>query len=791
MTTEIESNPNDFFVAGGTLRASAPSYVLRPADEELFEMAVQGAFCYVLTPRQMGKSSLMIRTAKRLGEQGIRAGIVDLTQIGAKVTVEQWYLGLLSQLRRSLKLETDYAEWWSAHSALGEVQRFTDFLREVVLSEINGRVVIFIDEIDSTLQLDFRDDFFAAIRAMYNARAETADFGRLSFVLLGVASPPDLIRDLTRTPFNIGQAIALKEFSRADAAVLQAELEKQFPDKGEAIFERIFYWTNGHPYLTQKLCLTIAEKPQAIWGDAEVDALVGEMFLTEEARKESNLEFVQNNILSHSLKLSMLKLYRDVAHGVVVSENQTPVQNQLKLSGLIKAEGGALQVRNRVYGQVFDGDWVQANIPVNWTRWVAVTAIAMLALFIGLFVYFFVESTYVMPNRVRLATADFFQKPSSKDRIAALATIVRSKGAFDVKNNNDSAIELFYTLSQEDKLRLFDPYESREVGDEELITVIKTLYVTLADVDELKVNLGLLENIYRSLEKREEGNETKKLRDEIKFWIDGITAGDTATAETAYVAASKLNSRNPAVQFALGRLYTKLNRFDEALVAFNEVVLIAQELATTTKTIEPTTTITPVASEKSILQATISASTQDTPTVEPTIAATPSLRKFLLIEPRFTTSGQIIGVVRSFTIRNLLLLDQLATSPITSNVPLRNIFFVNELNDAASGYKYNFPDRIELLERGDLSVDSRRVFLYSGRASFEVYPELKRVEVKPGDQISVNFEGTAIVVFADGLSIRIFRDTQGVTFRPSDSKQLRGRVRRVLVTPNIVIEPVF
>ena len=56
-----------FFVAGGTLRSDAPSYVQRPADDELFNQALAGEFCYVLTPRQMGKSSLMIRTARRLG----------------------------------------------------------------------------------------------------------------------------------------------------------------------------------------------------------------------------------------------------------------------------------------------------------------------------------------------------------------------------------------------------------------------------------------------------------------------------------------------------------------------------------------------------------------------------------------------------------------------------------------------------------------------------------------------------------------------------------------------------
>ena len=63
-------DPCDFFVAGGTLRPQAPSYVVRPADQDLYESARYGEFCYVLTARQVGKSSLMVRTAEQLRAEG-------------------------------------------------------------------------------------------------------------------------------------------------------------------------------------------------------------------------------------------------------------------------------------------------------------------------------------------------------------------------------------------------------------------------------------------------------------------------------------------------------------------------------------------------------------------------------------------------------------------------------------------------------------------------------------------------------------------------------------------------
>ncbi|MHC5722130.1 MAG: AAA-like domain-containing protein, partial [Nostoc sp.] len=88
----------------------------------------------------------------------------------------------------------------------------------VLLKTITEKIVIFIDEIDSVLSLSFNlDDFFAVIRDCYNRRASDSDYNRLTFALIGVSTPSDLIQDKRRTPFNIGRAIDLTGF-RLDEA---------------------------------------------------------------------------------------------------------------------------------------------------------------------------------------------------------------------------------------------------------------------------------------------------------------------------------------------------------------------------------------------------------------------------------------------------------------------------------------------------------------------------------------------------------------------------------------------
>ena len=354
-----------FFVVGGTLRRDAPSYVSRGADQSLYQCLQNGEFCYVLTARQMGKSSLMVRTAARLRDSGTRVAVLDLTSLGQNVNAEQWYNGLLDRVGQHFGLEDELEELWNRFRQLGPMRRFMRAISDSVLSGANDRAVVFVDEIDAVRSLPFStDEFFAGIRECYNRRPFDSCMERLTFCLLGVATPSDLIRDTRTTPFNIGRRIELSDFSEQEAMPLVQGLGAD-GGIGAGLLRRIIYWTGGHPYLTQRLCQAVAQHGH-IRNPAEVDRLCEQLFLSNRAReRDDNLLFVRERMLRSEVDTAaLLNLYQKIREGKTVLDDETnPLISVLRLSGISRVQGGALQVRNRIYDKVFDQDWVRANMP--------------------------------------------------------------------------------------------------------------------------------------------------------------------------------------------------------------------------------------------------------------------------------------------------------------------------------------------------------------------------------------------------------------------------------------------
>ncbi len=377
---------NSFYqIQGGTLPLEAKTYVKRKADDELLEFAQtarsNNRVCSILAPRQMGKSSLMVRTAQLLRNEGIVCVEINLQGLGGANSDSFWY-GLLDEVCKKIDnffvkdsqqelTSIKFKNYWENRHNSPAGKRFGDFLKEEILTQIDNHLVIFLDEIQSLLNWGLQNDFIAVIKSL-SSDVNNEILRKVNFVILGVAKPGELLTE-KGVAFNVGQPLEIGPLT-GECKELGGGIAEITEEVKEAI-ATILKWTGGQPFLTQVLCDLVVSKGckfQAFSWAEHLERIVEEE-IVEKWRMldlQSHFSEIENYFLrtedSNATK-NLLKALRNydkiLTDGSLKFEEKNNSHWDLLISGLVIKEatqsGRMLKVTNPIYAKIFDNDWIK------------------------------------------------------------------------------------------------------------------------------------------------------------------------------------------------------------------------------------------------------------------------------------------------------------------------------------------------------------------------------------------------------------------------------------------------
>ncbi len=135
----------------------------------------------------------------------------------------------------------------------------------------------------------------------------------------------------------------------------------------QRVLKEMLAWTNGQPFLTQKLCKPICNDSSPIPPNGEaawIENLVQTKIIDnwESQDEPEHLKTIRDRLLRSKQSMRLLELYQQVLPPAEIVAADSPEAKELLLSGIAIEHQGSLRVSNRIYELIFDRRWVESAI---------------------------------------------------------------------------------------------------------------------------------------------------------------------------------------------------------------------------------------------------------------------------------------------------------------------------------------------------------------------------------------------------------------------------------------------
>jgi len=234
----------------GSIALNSPYYLQRPLIEEKVyqEIRKPGALIRIKAPREMGKTSLLLRIIDYGNRLGYYTVSLNLEQVEHEVVsnLNQFLRWLCANTARQLQLKPMLDEYWDED--MGSKISCTLFLQDYILDSIDTPLVVALDETNRIFEYpQIAKDFLPLLRSWYEETKRLPMWRKLR--LLVVHSTDIYVPlDLDQSPFNVGLPIQLDNFTPVDVQDLAQRYGLEWEEDGEEV-RQLMAMVEGHPAL--------------------------------------------------------------------------------------------------------------------------------------------------------------------------------------------------------------------------------------------------------------------------------------------------------------------------------------------------------------------------------------------------------------------------------------------------------------------------------------------------------------------------------------------------------------
>ncbi len=333
----VSQDPRVLVPPGGTIRLDDSFYIHRRCDSQLQNPAVlRGQTVVLKGARQMGKSSALIRYLAACKKEGKQFIFIDF-QSFSQSTIEDYPRLLRACARivlRQLKLETDHSLEFESQ------QHFTEFVEDVVLSQIAEPITFAMDEVDRVFGQPYQADFFSMLRHWHNSRANPSSLWEDFDIALVISTEPYLLIDTDdRSPFNVTPPIEVEPFSLAEVGEMNTAYGGVLENRE---LDELFELLGGHPFLTRLVFYRLSTDPDSDFNSLVEDASSNDGPFGDHLR--SKLFHLQRDAI-------LLKAMRQVIANRTVSNRDEFYR--LRGAGLVAEIDGRTVPANMLYARFF------------------------------------------------------------------------------------------------------------------------------------------------------------------------------------------------------------------------------------------------------------------------------------------------------------------------------------------------------------------------------------------------------------------------------------------------------